>query len=302
MSLEEWYKSLPIVTRTYVTLAFLTTAGCALEIITPYNVYYNTKLIFGKGEVWRLVTNFFFFGQLVQQVTGGRLLPWPQRRFLVDAAAGCGAADQRGTLGQRAVPGLLPHLHDGVCLGPPASVRHSVIPGRVHLHGPLPALGAPGLQPAAGLVTCSGPHGHGRRSLLLLFGGRVPPHERTPAAAHPRHRPSVVPDRGRCCGGARGPSHASPASGACGGRTRGGSCAVTPNARQFGEAPTASSSAGACAVSGQDQVLVVGDHDHVYAMLKVEGQGCWKARSLDCFRIDQATTLQLVLNTSHAES
>ncbi|KAJ9534695.1 Der1-like family-domain-containing protein [Haematococcus lacustris] len=64
MSLEEWYKSLPIVTRTYVTLAFLTTAGCALEIITPYNVYYNTKLIFGKGEVWRLVTNFFFFGQL----------------------------------------------------------------------------------------------------------------------------------------------------------------------------------------------------------------------------------------------
>lgn len=34
-----------------------------LQIITPYNVYYNTKLI-GKGEVWRLFTNFFFFGNL----------------------------------------------------------------------------------------------------------------------------------------------------------------------------------------------------------------------------------------------
>ncbi len=34
------------------------------QIITPYNVYYNTKLIFNKGEVWRLVTNFFFFGNL----------------------------------------------------------------------------------------------------------------------------------------------------------------------------------------------------------------------------------------------
>ncbi|KAF5830261.1 Derlin [Dunaliella salina] len=64
MSLEMYYKQLPIVTRSYVTLAFLTTAGCALEIITPYNVYFNTKLIFKKGEVWRLLTNFFFFGNL----------------------------------------------------------------------------------------------------------------------------------------------------------------------------------------------------------------------------------------------
>jgi hypothetical protein len=32
MSIEEWYKQLPIVTRTYVTLSFLTTAGCALEV------------------------------------------------------------------------------------------------------------------------------------------------------------------------------------------------------------------------------------------------------------------------------
>lgn len=63
MSVEEWYRSLPIVTRTYVTLASLTTAGCALEIITPYNVYFNSKLIM-KGEVWRLLTNFFFFGNL----------------------------------------------------------------------------------------------------------------------------------------------------------------------------------------------------------------------------------------------
>mmetsp|Transcript_11759 Transcript_11759/g.20937 ORF Transcript_11759/g.20937 Transcript_11759/m.20937 type:complete len:244 (+) Transcript_11759:251-982(+) len=60
----EGYMALPLVTRGYVTMAFLTTAACALEIITPYNVYYNTKLIFSKGEVWRLFTNFFFFGNL----------------------------------------------------------------------------------------------------------------------------------------------------------------------------------------------------------------------------------------------
>lgn len=61
--LDEWYKSLPIVTRSYVTLAFLTTAGCSLEIITPFNVYFNSKLIMA-GEVWRLLTNFFYFGNL----------------------------------------------------------------------------------------------------------------------------------------------------------------------------------------------------------------------------------------------
>ncbi|GAX83467.1 hypothetical protein CEUSTIGMA_g10892.t1 [Chlamydomonas eustigma] len=63
VKMEEWYHSLPVVTRTYVTLASLTTAGCALEIITPFNVYFNTKLIM-QGQLWRLLTNFFFFGNL----------------------------------------------------------------------------------------------------------------------------------------------------------------------------------------------------------------------------------------------
>jgi hypothetical protein len=37
---------------------------CSLQVITPFNVYFNTHLIFKKGEVWRLFTNFFFFGNL----------------------------------------------------------------------------------------------------------------------------------------------------------------------------------------------------------------------------------------------
>jgi Derlin-2/3 len=64
MALEDWYKQLPPVTRAYTTLAFLTTAACALEIITPFSIYFNARLIFQKGEVWRLLTNFFFFGSL----------------------------------------------------------------------------------------------------------------------------------------------------------------------------------------------------------------------------------------------
>lgn len=64
MSVEDWYKQLPIVTRSYITLSFLTTAGCALDIITPYHIYFNAWLILQKLEIWRLFTNFFYFGSL----------------------------------------------------------------------------------------------------------------------------------------------------------------------------------------------------------------------------------------------
>lgn len=80
---------LPPVTRAYITLSCLTTAGCALDVsfqdyinllshffmtvsspcymlqvITRYNIYFNARLIFQKGEVWRLLTTFMFFGDL----------------------------------------------------------------------------------------------------------------------------------------------------------------------------------------------------------------------------------------------
>ena len=64
VTLEQWYRSMPVVTRSYLTLSFLTTAGCALELISPFSVYYNSHLIFRKYQVWRLFTNFFFFGSL----------------------------------------------------------------------------------------------------------------------------------------------------------------------------------------------------------------------------------------------
>eukprot|EP00217_Crustomastix_stigmatica_P014534 CAMPEP_0183801916 /NCGR_PEP_ID=MMETSP0803_2-20130417/29073_1 /TAXON_ID=195967 /ORGANISM="Crustomastix stigmata, Strain CCMP3273" /LENGTH=212 /DNA_ID=CAMNT_0026046647 /DNA_START=129 /DNA_END=763 /DNA_ORIENTATION=- len=63
-NIEQWYKETPIITRSYLTLCFVTTAGCALELISPFSVYFNAKLIFRKFQVWRLFTNFFFFGSL----------------------------------------------------------------------------------------------------------------------------------------------------------------------------------------------------------------------------------------------
>ena len=89
-----------MVSRCYLTASFLTTAACALELVSPFSLYFNFGLIFYKGQVrppalmrrafapssararqacvatptlstrypalalqlWRIVTNFLFFG------------------------------------------------------------------------------------------------------------------------------------------------------------------------------------------------------------------------------------------------
>mmetsp|Transcript_35906 Transcript_35906/g.112319 ORF Transcript_35906/g.112319 Transcript_35906/m.112319 type:complete len:239 (+) Transcript_35906:379-1095(+) len=62
MSFETWYKEIPIVTRCYLTISVLTTAACYFDLISPFSLYLNYRLIFEKYEVWRVFTNFFFFG------------------------------------------------------------------------------------------------------------------------------------------------------------------------------------------------------------------------------------------------
>ena len=58
----DWYNEIPIVSRLYLTASFLTTAACALDLVSLFSLYFNFKLIFYKGQIWRLLTNFLFFG------------------------------------------------------------------------------------------------------------------------------------------------------------------------------------------------------------------------------------------------
>lgn len=61
---EEWWKSIPPITRTYVSLAVATTGAVALGVVTPLKLYLNWELVLRDGNVWRIVTNFLFFGHL----------------------------------------------------------------------------------------------------------------------------------------------------------------------------------------------------------------------------------------------
>jgi Derlin-2/3 len=55
-------QQMPIVTRTYAAGVMACTIACALDIVSPYSLYYSWALIRDKGQWWRLLTNFFFFG------------------------------------------------------------------------------------------------------------------------------------------------------------------------------------------------------------------------------------------------
>eukprot|EP00954_Amorphochlora_amoebiformis_P025308 1372074-Amorphochlora_amoeboformis.AAC.2 len=60
--IEQWIREVPPITRTYMLGALLTTAACALDLVSPFTLYFNATLIFHKLQFWRLLTNFFFFG------------------------------------------------------------------------------------------------------------------------------------------------------------------------------------------------------------------------------------------------
>ena len=55
------YMEIPLISRLYLTGAFLTTAACAVELISPFSLYFNWDLVF-QGQVWRLLTSYLFFG------------------------------------------------------------------------------------------------------------------------------------------------------------------------------------------------------------------------------------------------
>jgi len=58
------YKSIPVVTRVYLTLACLTSGAVTFEFITPLNLYLNYRLVWQNYQIWRLLTNFLFFDKI----------------------------------------------------------------------------------------------------------------------------------------------------------------------------------------------------------------------------------------------
>ena len=60
---EEWYRNLKPVTRAYMTAAMGTTIIVQMDLLSPYFLVLDYGAIVNNLELWRLVTNFCFFGK-----------------------------------------------------------------------------------------------------------------------------------------------------------------------------------------------------------------------------------------------
>lgn len=56
------YLEMPPVTRAYTTACVLTTLAVQMEVVSPFQLYYNPLLIMKNYQLWRVVTTFLFFG------------------------------------------------------------------------------------------------------------------------------------------------------------------------------------------------------------------------------------------------
>uniref|UniRef100_A0A6B2LHT1 Derlin n=1 Tax=Arcella intermedia TaxID=1963864 RepID=A0A6B2LHT1_9EUKA len=56
------YHSVPLITKSYMTACLITTLVVQFELIAPWMLYLNWGSIYKDFQVWRLATNFFFFG------------------------------------------------------------------------------------------------------------------------------------------------------------------------------------------------------------------------------------------------
>lgn len=60
---EEWFKSLPVITKTYLVSVVVTTCLISFGMVSPMLLYFDFKLVLYKFQIWRFLTCFLFFGK-----------------------------------------------------------------------------------------------------------------------------------------------------------------------------------------------------------------------------------------------
>ena len=70
---DEWFRSIPPVTKSYFVASAITTIGLTIGVF-PFNptyFYLDYTSVFKKFQLWRLLTNFIYFGPINQYTVFG---------------------------------------------------------------------------------------------------------------------------------------------------------------------------------------------------------------------------------------
>lgn len=62
--IETWFYEVPIITRYYTCAAILTSLAVQCDLVTPYQLFFSWHTAYTKGQYWRFLTAFLFFGHL----------------------------------------------------------------------------------------------------------------------------------------------------------------------------------------------------------------------------------------------
>ncbi|QIW99161.1 hypothetical protein AMS68_004679 [Peltaster fructicola] len=64
LPLEAWFYEMPIITRCWTTATVITGILVQCHILTPFQLFYSHRAVFNKGQYWRLLSTFVYFGPL----------------------------------------------------------------------------------------------------------------------------------------------------------------------------------------------------------------------------------------------
>lgn len=64
MPLEQWFWETPVCTRWWTTATFAISALVQCQILTPFQLFYSFPTAIVKGQYWRLITTFLYFGPI----------------------------------------------------------------------------------------------------------------------------------------------------------------------------------------------------------------------------------------------
>lgn len=59
---QGWYKNLPPITRSILTITFFSTLLITFGMLNPWYILFDWEYIFRKAQIWRFLTSFFFVG------------------------------------------------------------------------------------------------------------------------------------------------------------------------------------------------------------------------------------------------